>query len=432
MAALALLELGALEQQPFLNIDNNSVDSCSDLSMTAGSSGSSRVIELPKHPSTKKSRRNQSRGKSSSRPFMDQQVWKDFPEDLFEAVIARLPIATFFRFRAVCQRWNSLLTSKSFSQHCVQVPQANPWFYTVTGECLNSGFMYDPSVKKWHHHTFSTRTEFCVQVPVASAGGLICFTGFDHRDYCVCNPLNQSFTELPIRPSKSHSQCYRAVGMTVNGNSTDAGYKILLVHANGDYEIYDSLRKSWSHQGNMPAGIKRPVTVNFGSCVSVDSTIYFTRSYPEAIISFDMETEVWKQNIIPSPSHVIDHALAEYNGRIMLVGLLGKNAATCVCIWELQQMTLLWKEVDRMPNEWCLEFYGKAVIMTCLGNRGGLLMLSLRSRFSMRSVLVNRLVSYNMASREWLQVPTCKVPGGRKRQCVSYGTAFYPSLTSMA
>ncbi|XP_019463903.1 PREDICTED: F-box only protein 6-like isoform X1 [Lupinus angustifolius] len=415
-------------RQFFLDIDNNSVDSCSDLSMTAGSF---RVMELPKHPSTKKSRRNQSRGKSSSRPFMDQQVWKDFPEDLFEAVIARLPIATFFRFRAVCQRWNSLLTSKSFSQHCAEVPQENPWFYTVTRECLNSGVMYDPSVKKWHHHTFSTRPVL-YDIPVASAGGLICFTGFDHRDYCVCNPLTQSFTELPIRPIKSHSQCCRAVGMTVNGNSTDAGYKILLVNANGDYEIYDSLRKSWSHQGNMPASIKRPMTVNFGSRVSIDSTIYFTRSYPEAIISYDMATEVWKQNITPLPSHVIDHALAEYNGRIMLVGLLGKNAATCVCIWELQQMTLLWKEVDRMPNEWCLDFYGKAVMMKCLGNKGGLLMLSLRSTFSMTSVLVNRLVSYNMASREWLQVPTCKVPGGRKRQWVSYGTAFYPSLTSTA
>ncbi|KAK9161234.1 hypothetical protein Syun_007575 [Stephania yunnanensis] len=29
-------------------------------------------------------------------------------------------------------------------------------------------------------------------------------------------------------------------------------------------------------------------------------------------------------------------------------------------------MTLLWKEVDRMPNIWCLEFYGKHVRMTCL------------------------------------------------------------------
>ncbi|KAG0488199.1 hypothetical protein HPP92_007010 [Vanilla planifolia] len=30
---------------------------------------------------------------------MEQEIWKEFPEDLFEAVIARLPIPTLFRFR---------------------------------------------------------------------------------------------------------------------------------------------------------------------------------------------------------------------------------------------------------------------------------------------------------------------------------------------
>ncbi|PPD74999.1 hypothetical protein GOBAR_DD28076 [Gossypium barbadense] len=93
----------------------------------------------------------------------------------------------------------------------------------------------------------------------------------------------------------------------------------------------------------------------------------------------------------------------------MLVGLLTKNAATCACIWELQKMTLLWKEVDRMPNVWCLEFYGKHVRMTCSGNEG-LLMLQMRSR------QMNRLVTYNVMSREWLKVPGCVVPRGRKQQ----------------
>ncbi|GJN16893.1 hypothetical protein PR202_gb03919 [Eleusine coracana subsp. coracana] len=81
-----------------------------------------------------------------------------------------------------------------------------------------------------------------------------------------------------------------------------------------------------------------------------------------------------------------------YDGRVMLVGLLCKNAATCVCIWELQKMTLLWKEVDRMPNIWCLEFYGKHMKMTCLGN-SGLLMLSLKAK------RMNRLVTYNLSKR---------------------------------
>ncbi|KAL0335958.1 UNVERIFIED_CONTAM: F-box only protein 6 [Sesamum radiatum] len=112
-------------------------------------------------------------------------------------------------------------------------------------------------------------------------------------------------------------------------------------------------------------------------------------------------------------------------GRIMLVGLLTKNAATCVCIWELQKMTLLWKEVDRMPNIWCLEFYGKHVRMTCLGNKG-LLMLSLRSR------QMNRLVTYDLSSREWLRVPGCVLPRGRKRQWIACGTAFHPCLTALA
>ncbi|KAK9143414.1 hypothetical protein Syun_012814 [Stephania yunnanensis] len=57
-------------------------------------------------------------------------------------------------------------------------------------------------------------------------------------------------------------------------------------------------------------------------------------------------------------------------------------------------MTLLWKEVDRMPNIWCLKFYGKHVRMTCLGNKG-LIMLSLRSK------QMNRLVTYDVLSKEW-------------------------------
>ncbi|XP_027341317.1 F-box only protein 6-like isoform X1 [Abrus precatorius] len=395
-------------------------------SYQAGKSGSFRMMEPLKHPS-KKSRRDKSRGKSSGRSskaaVMEQQIWKDFPEDLIEPVIARVPIATFFRFRSVCQRWNSLLTSQSFSQYCAEVPQANPWFYTIAHEHANSGVMYDPSMKKWYHRAISTLPTKLIVLPVASAGGLVCFLDIYHQNFYVCNPLTQSFKELPARSVKVWSRV--AVGMTVNRNSTGVGYKILWVGCDGEYEIYDSVRKSWSCSGNMPADIKLPFSLNFRSqAVSIDSTLYFMHSDPEGIISYDMTTEVWTQYLIPVPLHLTDQTLAECDGRIMLVGLLTKNAATCVCIWELQKMTFLWKEVDRMPNVWCLDLYGKHVRMTCLGNKG-LLMLSLRSR------QMNRLVTYNMASREWLKVPGCVLPHGRKRQWIVYGTAFYPCLTAM-
>ncbi|XP_057493932.1 F-box only protein 6-like [Actinidia eriantha] len=413
----------------FINLDDKSAeDGCYSYIMRAGKPGTFKMLEpSSKSPSAKRSRKEKNRGRlpdaSSSTEMMDQ-IWKEFPEDLFEAVIARLPIATFFRFRLVCTKWNSLLTSHSFSQQCTQVPQSQPWFYTITHENVNTGAMYDPSLKKWHHPTIPALPTKLIVLPVASAGGLVCFLDIGHRSFYICNPLTRSFKELPARSVKVWSRV--AVGMTLNGESTSLGYKILWVGCDGEYEIYESIKNSWTRPGSMPSNVSLPLYLNFRSqAVSIGGTLYFMRSDPDGIVSYDMDTGVWKQFVIPKPLHLSDHTLAECGGRILLVGLLTKNAATCVCIWELQKMTLLWKEVDRMPNIWCLEFYGKHVRMTCLGNKG-LLMLSLRSR------QMNRLVTYDISSREWLKVPGCVLPRGRKRQWIACGTAFHPCLTASA
>ncbi|GAB4828613.1 F-box only protein 6 [Ancistrocladus abbreviatus] len=411
----------------FLNLDENSaVDDYSNVIVRAGKSGNFRMLEPHKPPPSKKPRKERSRGKLSGQTnpseVMEQQIWKEFPEDLLEAVVARLPIATFFRFRSVCRKWNSMLTSHSFSQHCAQVTQAQPWFYTITHENVNTGAIYDPSMKKWRHPSIPSLPPKVILLPVASAGGLVCFLDIGHRYFYVCNPLTQTWKELPTRSVKVWSRV--AVGMTLNGTSTDGGYKILWVGRDGEYEVYDSIMNSWMRPGNMPSGIKLPLSLNFRShAASIDNTIYFLRSDPEGIVAYNMICGAWKQFSVPTPPHSTDHTLAECGGQIMLAGLVTKNAATCVCIWELQKMTLLWKEVDRMPNIWCLEFYGKHVRMTCLGNKG-LLMLSLRSR------QMNRIVTYDVLKREWLKVPSCVLPRGRKRQWIACGTAFYPCLTA--
>lgn len=413
----------------FLNLDYDSIeDNSCDTIMKAKKSLSFKTLEPCKPPPAKRARkvRNHGRLSSTTNPAeeMDQKIWKEFPEDLFETVIARLPIATFFRFRSVCRNWNSLLDSHSFSQHCARVPKGQPWFYTITHENVNTGAMYDPSSKKWHHPTIPSLPAKMIMLPVASAGGLVCFLDIGHRNFYVSNPLTHSFKELPSRSVKVWSRV--AVGMTLNGESTLDGYKILWVACDGEFEVYDSVTNSWTRPGNMPGNIKLPLSLNFRSqAVTIGGTLYFMCTDPDGIVSYNMETGIWKQFIIPTPLYLSDQTLVECGGRIMLVGLLSKNAATCVCVWELQKMTLLWKEVDRMPNIWCLEFYGKHVRMTCLGNKD-LLMLSLRSR------QLNRLVTYDVAKREWLKVPGCVLPRGRKRQWIACGTAFDPCLTALA
>lgn len=413
------------ERWCFMNLEENpSEDDCYDLVMRAGKF---KMLGPP----LKRARKERTRGKLPECPShetMEDEIWKELPEDLHEAVIARLPVATFFRFRSVCQKWNSLLTSNSFSLHCSQLPQPQPWFYTRTHENVNTGAMYDPVAGKWHHPTAPPIPTKTIILPVAAAGGLVCFLDIGHRSFYVCNPLTKSFKELKGRSVKVWSRV--AVGMTLTTGGSGGGgdgYRILWVGSEGEYEVYDSATDTWTCPGNIPASVTLPLALNFRSqAVAVGGWIYFLRANPDGIVGYDMANGMWKQFTVPAPAHLSEQALAECGGRIMLVGLLTKNAATCVCIWELQRMSFLWKEVDRMPNVWCLEFYGKHMKMSCLGNRGGLLMLSLRSR------MMNRLVIYDVLRKEWFKVPNCVLPLGRKRQWIACGTAFHPCLTAKA
>ncbi|CAN8313356.1 unnamed protein product [Cochlearia groenlandica] len=404
------------------------VDDCCDIVMAAGKKPKTfKMLDTVKKPA-KRSRKEKNQGRSCTdfSGNMDKEIWREFPQDLFEAVVSRLPITTFFRFRTVCRQWNALLDSDSFSRCCTELPQPVPWFYTITHENVNSGQVYDPFSKKWYHPIISALHKKSLILPMASAGGLVCFLDIGHRNFYVSNPLTKSFRELPARSFKVWSRV--AVGMTLNGNSPSHGYKVLWVGCEGEYEVYDSLRNVWTKRGTIQSNIKLPVLLNFKSQpVAIRSTLYFMLTDPGGILSYNMVSGKWKQWIIPDPPHLSEHTLAECGERLMLVGLVSKNAATCVCIWELQKMTLLWKEVDRMPNIWCLEFYGKHIRMNCLGNKGCLIMLSLRS------TQMNRLITYNALTREWTKVPACTVPrGGRKRLWIACGTAFHPSLTAKA
>ncbi|XP_057858569.2 F-box only protein 6 isoform X1 [Cryptomeria japonica] len=403
-----------------LDLENNSADEECSIARETKSSGF-KMTEL-KAPASKRCRRERTHEElfTDASGVMEEKIWREFPEDLLERVIARLPIAAFFRFRSVCRSWNSLLNSHSFSQQCAEVLPKCPWFYTITHENVNNDAVYDPSLKKWYHLSLPLFPPKIIILPVASAGGLVCFLDIGHRNFYVCNPLTQSFRELPSRSVRVWSRV--AVGMILNPNGI--GYKLLWLGCAGDYEVYDSVENAWTRPGNMPSDIKLPLALNYRSqAITIDSVMYFMRTNPDGLVSYDLVKSTWQQLAIPPPLYSMDHTLAECKGQIMLVGLLTKNAATCVCIWELQKMTLLWKEVDRMPNMMCLDFYGKQVRMICLGNKGSVL-LSLRSR------QLNRLVLYDMSKKLWHRVPSCVLPRGRKRQWIACGTSFQPCLNA--
>ncbi|KAK2399664.1 F-box only protein [Trifolium repens] len=373
--------------------------------------------------STKKSRRDRrNMGKSSRVSCMNEemkpQIWEKFPEDLFEHVLVRLPIVIIIRFRTVCQQWNTLITSQSFSQYCAQVSQANPWFYTTfrdfsykaTPQNNSYKAMYDPFMKRWYYpNTIEIPTS-----PVSSVGGLVCFFEFFHRNLYVCNPLTQSFKTLPTGSIKSwyHS------GMTINGSG---GYRVLRFSNDREYEIYDSVTNNWGHPEKLPE-IFNKLDFIISKPVSIDNTLYFMHACPEGIVSCNTSTGVWTQNLIQAPLNSSYLDLAKSDGLLMLAGMLRENDATFICIWEVEKVTFLLKEVDRRQFS---EFQGRPVTLTCLGNKGLLLCY-------LRSPNMQRMFTYNIATRKWVKV---RVPYGRKVQeqeyLFMYGTAFQPCLTAI-
>nr|POE84208.1 f-box/kelch-repeat protein [Quercus suber] len=84
------------------------------------------------------------------------------PNDLFERILAFLPIASIFRAGAVCKRWNSIVHSRRFSKNLSSILSRKPWYFMFTSGSPNSykpirnadgydliGFAYDPMVQKW-------------------------------------------------------------------------------------------------------------------------------------------------------------------------------------------------------------------------------------------------------------------------------------------
>lgn len=415
-------------------------ESKSNILILGGGGGEEEIRKTTIHKRLRKDKESNLKSESIlQKPIqsksMEVEIWGNLPEDLFEPVLARLPVAAIYRFHSVCSRWRGILTSKTFYEQFQGVPRSYPWFYTVTH---THSAMYDPSAEKWHRSTIPFLSENGNQnqiksivsgkgivFPVASDGGLVCFLNLNHTHIYTCNPLTSSYRELPP-PTKVPLWSRVSVVMV---SSTD-GYKIMWLSCTGKYEIYESSENKWAHPIPVPPNITIPLALNFRSkAVSLGKTLYFMRGQPDGILTYDMNTGMWKQYAIPLPMSFRDCMLAESQGRILLVGLLTKNCANCVGVWELQRMTLLWKEVDRMPSELCLEFYGNSLRMNCMGNHGGLVFLSLKSR------QVNRLLCYDVAMREWRNVPVRvnEFSGTTdKGPWISCGTAFDPCPGAIA
>lgn len=163
----------------------------------------------------------------------DSPLLNSLPEDVVMKVLSRLGLHHQRRCRAVCRKWNYLLTSVGFQNLCSQMPPAvgDMHFPVITKG--RRWFGFDLATRKWRKmpsltflpvDTFAGNLLFCFE---SSDKGLLCVHHLrEKQSIFVCNPMTKTYRELPemlgcrVRPGALHlqvtegRQSFRVVGIT--------------------------------------------------------------------------------------------------------------------------------------------------------------------------------------------------------------------------
>lgn len=290
-------------------------------------------------------------------PLMDEHLWSQLPEDLVDRILAWLPVASFLRLRRVCRKWSTIMHLPSFLEVCASVPTTNPYFIKISN-CEYSRLLssYNPMLNKWHNIPIGFLPSH-VGFPVASAGGLLCFINKFHGyvdDFCslyMCNPLSKNWKELPAMPCKQ-----RPILVSMVAERLPFKYQIIVAGLLTT-EVYDSISGSWRRVGCLPRG--EEVSRNIAFC---NGNLYCLtpRWYNCTLLAYNLQQEVWaKVKTGRLPGYCQFRNLVGCKGSIVIVGKSVRHQVLCVCIWLLEQKTMKWREVGRMPQQMSDHFLGR-------------------------------------------------------------------------
>ncbi|BBN07860.1 hypothetical protein MPTK1_4g06840 [Marchantia polymorpha subsp. ruderalis] len=329
---------------------------------------------------------------------MDASLWSNLPEDLVDRVLACLSLPTFYRFRTVCKRWNSLITSPSFLQCWSEMATECPWLLMIKRRDNRLCPAYDSLLSKWHAVSLNFLPLQATEV-VATCEGLLCLRAEVSGSLFVCNPLTKRWRELPTMLMKN--QARGIVGMTVN--KATKCYKIIVAGSNSDLydrktEVYDSATDSWKRSGDLPA--RTDLRPEYAVCLG---SMYFTTSEPFSLLAFNIAEDVWRKVEVPMPCSLTCSRLLVNNGILVLVGGVGKNGISrSFCIWKLEKETMEWQECERMPDYLCRKFlamcYHNYEHISCIGHMDLICLAS----FSWPETLV-----YDASLKSWHWLPRC-------------------------
>ncbi|EFJ17613.1 hypothetical protein SELMODRAFT_114553 [Selaginella moellendorffii] len=353
---------------------------------------------------------------------MDSLLWSTLPEHLLERVLLRLPLPSLLKFRTVCRAWRSLLCSDGFLESYSSISPQGPWFFMFTNHDYKDGSTFNPISNTWHHIPLPSFPVNERYIPVAAAGGLICFCASTdgQKNFAVCNLITATWRKLP--PMNNNPTYLETVGMVV-----DKGTGLYKVVVAGNHEIsvddittevYESGLDTWRMTSSMPRGAD-PLL----GTITCNGVLYSWCCDPDGLVAYDTYKDTWSLIQTPTPDSLVSNTILESRGRIMMVGGLQEgNITSAICVWLLNVERMEWVEVDKMPESLCQEFLGDRTYFMCVGTNDVVLLYIGGGLRDMPMLL------YDLAERQWSRVPDCTLPDERLIDGLIDGISFEPRL----
>ena len=396
---------------------------------------------------------------TTNAPEPDESVstsdsWNRLPEDVVIRVLARLSVPQLFRARTVCKQWNSLTSTPEFLNMCGNGQYCEPYFPIVISRRFYMGdlgicilgkdeqggndlfrvfFGYDHSTGTWQRLPPLDFLPREAKVPVAAAGGIICFRGTS--SLFLCNPVARTFVELPAITYKWPP----SVSVHILVDQPTGSYKVIIVgkirhnfvtDSFRSIAIYESTTKAWRVvDAQHPSKVFSygPTAAICGGSVYCEAICHCGQL---GVMAYDIQAEAWQKVLheIP-PDERGDYQLTqvvECGGSVYMVLARGfGGVVTGVYILKLeapnvgsvtnadrgisehprttqQAPSKSWKEVtnlcdellEDLRNQWLGDDDADIV---CVGHGTRICI----------SAGVNLILVYDVKTGVWSKVPTC-------------------------
>ncbi|KAL2607768.1 hypothetical protein R1flu_026341 [Riccia fluitans] len=359
--------------------------------------------------------------------LMDTEIWSNIPENLIEAILPHLPLHALLRFRAVCQKWNSILNSPTFLSSWHQGPLGyhkkeleSPWliFRGSARECVG----FNPSLGRWINIPLNFLPSSRIRV-VATVGGLLCVRRRDNS-LLVCNPFTKTYVSLTSKPRRWK---YPIVGMVrVKSPERPDSYRVIVAGSHGfpasnlTTEVYDSTTRKWRVIRS------RPPRHHFQTNAVYCNGNLYSAGF-SVIMVYDVEKEIWREMRGPpvtQHTNLIMPHICECRGRLLMVEVVSEGfTMRRVFIWENDQKSRdlpdgVWVKIDSMPDH----LLGEVIAMS-------------NSRFFnyfghedlLYFIIARReILAYSLTNRTWKWLPTCPFVQGFAQRFAAF--AFHPRL----